>query len=358
MSASDIALVPSDVLEFLAGQYAADVPACLWGPPGIAKSSLVRLSAARYYAECMGFTVDTLGNVRDLTGAVVPVDTYLKDVRVALLDAIDLRGLPRADLDRNTVRWLPPVFMPTDGFGVVFYDELNRGSQSSFNAVMSLVLGGRLGEYVLPPGWRQAAACNNNGPGTSTMPDALLGRFVHADGTVSVSEWCEWALDNNLDPMIIAYMQFRDQTQDPCLLAPRVKGEYGAPNPRTWEFVSKIIGLQESHTVKFARISGAIGRGHATELMAFARLWTTLPNPSAILLDPHNTAVPTDIATMYATAGSLARMCDLSNISAIFTYLDRMPREYMTFAVRSAVGRDATLCATREYTAWSVNSKR
>jgi hypothetical protein len=50
----------------------------------------------------------------------------LRDVRALLLDPIDLRGLPFLGSDGQS-KWATPEFLPQDGTGILFLDELNAG---------------------------------------------------------------------------------------------------------------------------------------------------------------------------------------------------------------------------------------
>lgn len=112
----------------LAAYIAADVPAFLWGPPGVGKSAIVRDVAKE-----RGWKVI--------------------DFRCSTRDPVALMGLP--DLAGETTRWKVPDEFPQverDGeFGILFLDELNVAAPSMQAAAFGLVLDRRVGEYTLPP---------------------------------------------------------------------------------------------------------------------------------------------------------------------------------------------------------------
>jgi MoxR-like ATPase len=108
------------------------LPFFIWGAAGIGKSDLIKLVAEK----------------RGLS---------LCDLRVALYDPVDLRGLPRFEEDKTV--WQAPAVLPRDGKGILFLDDLTTAPQM-IQACYQLVLDRKLGEYTLPDGWVVVAAGN------------------------------------------------------------------------------------------------------------------------------------------------------------------------------------------------------
>jgi hypothetical protein len=111
-----------------------------------------------------------------------------------LLDPVDLRGLPYVGTDGS--KWAVPEFLPTEGAGILFLDELNAAPSMVQAAFYQLVLDGALGEYTLPDGCIIVAAGNRDSDRahTTRMPTPLRNRFVHLDVEVDTQEWSEWRL--------------------------------------------------------------------------------------------------------------------------------------------------------------------
>ena len=149
---------------------AARQPVFVWGGPGIGKSAVVRQLAE---------------------GLNVP----LQDVRALLLDPVDLRGLPSIASDGRS-KWSTPEFLPHDGEGILFLDELNAAPAMVQASCYQLVLDRKLGEYSLPDGWAILAAGNRDSDRavTTRMPTPLRNRFVHLEFEVDLQEWSEWAI--------------------------------------------------------------------------------------------------------------------------------------------------------------------
>lgn len=317
---------PSDVASALVTCIDAEQPACLWGSPGIGKSNLVHQVA-------------------------LATNRAIKDVRAVLLDPVDLRGLPHVNGD-NRAHWAIPEFLPRDGTGILFLDELNRAPMLVQNACFQLVLDRELGEYRLPDGWQVVAACNreSDGGGVTKMSSALCNRFVHLDCEPDLDDWCKWAVANDIEPMTIAFLRFR-----PELLHQFSRTEKAFPSPRSWEFVSRITGKQSNPDVEHALFCGTVGSGAAGEYSAFIRLYRNLPSIDGILLNPASAIVPTEPASLYAVASAMARRANCGNLKRVIQYLDRMPQEFGVMAVKDATGRDNSLCATTEFTSWAVS---
>ena len=104
-------------------------------------------------------------------------------------------------------------------------------------------------------------------------------------------------------------------------------------------------------------ISGTVGKGAASELVAFLRVFRNLPSPDAILMDPKGAAVPKDPATLYALSGSLAARATRENMDNVVTYCDRLPKEFSVLTIKDAAMRDNAVCSTRAFIAWSARNK-
>jgi MoxR-like ATPase len=154
----------SQIASSLHVLFKARQPVFLWGGTGIGKSAIVRQLA---------------------TSLNLP----LQDVRALLLDPVDLRGLPFLGSDGRS-RWATPEFLPKDGEGILFLDELNAAPAMVQASCYQLVLDRKLGEYTLPDGWAIIAAGNRDSDRavTTRMPSPLRNRFVHLEFEVDAQE--------------------------------------------------------------------------------------------------------------------------------------------------------------------------
>lgn len=317
---------PSEIklsLELLAsiGQ-----PVFIWGAPGVGKSQVVAQTA-----EKLGLD--------------------LIDIRAVLLDPVDLRGLPR--IEGELSHWSPPAFLPREGKGILFLDELNAAPPLVQAACYQLVLDGRLGEYELPEGWCVVAAGNRESDRAVThrMPSALANRFVHLDFQVDLEDWLDWAAESNVPSEVMAFLRFRPNLLhdfDPS------KSEKSFPSPRSWEFAAGIIGSKPDPTLEYSLICGAVGEGAAAEFAGFVRVFRDLPEPDAILMSPETAPIPKDPATLYALCEILARKAGEKTVERIMAYASRLPAEFSVLLVRDSMRNDKAIAKSPAFIRWAT----
>lgn len=276
----------------------------------------------------------------------------LVDVRAVLLDPVDLRGLPHIDNNRRAC-WCPPEFLPVDGKGILFLDELNAAPPLVQAACYQLVLDRRLGEYRLPDGWSIVAAGNRETDRAVThrMPSALANRFVHLDFDVDANEWLTWAQGNDIAPEVTAFIRFR-----PTLLHAfdHQKDDKAFPTPRSWEFVSRIMNQKHQAVPDLELIAGVVGEGAAAEFCGFLRIYHNLPDPETLLESPETAEVPDDPATLYAVCELLSQRTDMSNLPRMMTYAKRLPPEFSVLLVRDAARLNSAIVQTPDFNSWAV----
>jgi MoxR-like ATPase len=320
---------PSDCALAVETMIRARVPVFLWGPPGVGKSAI------------MAQTADKLGMA-------------FLDVRVALLDPVDLRGLPR--VTKNQTEWVVPSFLPQasrDGeTGILFLDELTAAAPAMQAASFQLILDRKLGDYTLSTGWRVAAAGNREGDMAVAyrMATALANRFAHVEVVPDLKDWCKWALAADLRAEIVAFLRFRPELLH--LFTPR-SPEKAFPSPRSWEMASRVLDADPPRAVQLACFAGIVGQMAAIELTGFLRVFADLPSVDAVLLNPDKAMVPTDLSALYAITSALAKRADENVVNQVYTYLKRLPPEFTVVGITDAIGRRPTLQQTKAFVAFS-----
>ena len=268
----------SDLTKSLKALVAQKVPTFLWGAPGIGKSSIVK-------------------QIADEKG----LDFI--DLRLALMDPTDLKGIPFYDKETHTALWAPPAFLPREGEGILFLDELNSAAPAVQSSAYQLILDRRIGEYELPDGWAIVAAGNREGDRgvTYRMPAPLANRFVHFELEVNVDDWREWAYRSSLDARIIAYISYKNEH----LFTFDAKSEAKSfATPRSWEYVGNILKAGIEKNLLLETISGAIGRDIAVSFLSFIKVMERLPDIDGII-NAAETQQSEEIDVLYALSSGL-----------------------------------------------------
>jgi len=321
----------SNIKAALTGLLSIKQPVFIWGPPGIGKSQVVRQTAA-----CLNLK--------------------LVDIRAVLLDPVDLRGIPRISQDGRS-HWCAPAFLPTEGAGVLFLDELNAAPPLVQAACYQLVLDRKLGEYQLPDNWSVVAAGNREQDRAVShrMPSALANRFIHIDFEVDTDQWLEWAQQSGISRQVRAFIRFR-----PSLLHdfdPKRETRAFA-SPRSWEFVSRLLESNPDPEMIHELVEGAVGKGAAAEFTGFMTLWDQLPAPSDIISDPDGISVPDNPAVLFALSEMMGAAVTIDNISLVMSWARRLPPEFSVLLMREAVRKTPKIVETSAFSDWaSMNAQ-
>ena len=318
---------PSQINTALKTLISIRQPLFIWGPPGVGKSQVVSQTARQLGLE-------------------------LIDIRAVLLDPVDLRGLPHID-ENHRACWCAPDFLPGEGDGILFLDELNAAPPLVQAACYQLVLDRRLGEYRLPEGWSIVAAGNRESDRSVThrMPSALANRFVHLNFDINIDDWVVWAEKNGMAPEVVAFLRFRPNLLH--VFDPQ-KDEKAFPAPRSWEFVSRILSGTPEAVLEYELIKGAVGEGAAAEFSGFTRVFRNLPDPDVLLISPETAEVPEDPATLYAVCEVLAGKASKENMAQVVAYAKRLPPEFSVLLVRDAVKTDNEVVHTSAFNEWAT----
>ena len=247
----------TDLIVTITSLVEQRVPTFLWGAPGIGKSSIVKQIAQD---RGVGFI----------------------DLRLALMDPTDLKGIPFYDKESHTALWAPPAFLPRHGEGILFLDELNSAPPSVQASAYQLILDRKVGEYELPSGWAIVAAGNREGDRgvTYRMPSPLANRFVHFEMEVDVEDWRLWAYKKGLDERVVSYISYRSEH----LFTFDAKSDAKSfATPRSWEYVDKILKSTITKELLLDTLSGAIGREVGVSFLSFAKVMNRLPDIENIL---------------------------------------------------------------------------
>lgn len=303
------------------------------GPPGIAKTAFVREAASSL--------------AQQYNVPFMPV----RELHLASMSEVDVRGYLIPD-GNKAVFTEPEFFAITRQYerGILFLDEFVQASHEVQKAIAPLILEGRIGEYVLPPGWSVMLAGNglNDGAGANTLLTHIINRvcIVHTRAP-DVDEWVSWALAvGNVPAELVAFAKLRPNLVfDP-------KTEELAPDeafctPRSLHALGDIAnnfpggprGMVES-TVGMAFMCGTIGAPAASEVSSFIRMAINLPPFEMVLGDPDRCPIPDKLDQQYAMVMMCAVRAKLENAQAVMTYLARFDTNLTLTGLAALARRD------------------
>lgn len=261
-------------------------PIFIWGPPGVGKSDMVNQISAEFK------------------------NSHVIDLRMALMDPTDIKGMPYYSAGDNTMKWATPSELPTEEFAkkfeiiILFLDELNSAPPAVQAAAYQLTLNRRVGQYSLPDNVVIIAAGNRMGDKgvTYRMPSPLANRFLHLELRVDFEDWEVWALSNTIHPQVVGFLkQFKgdlynfDPTQHDRAFA----------TPRTWSFVSDMIDDEMPDSSNTDMVAGLVGEGMAIKFMAHRRHAADLPDPADVLSGKVTEFKSKEVSAAYALVTSL-----------------------------------------------------
>lgn len=343
----------SQVVKALHVAIKARRPVFLWGSPGSGKSDLVR-----QVQQEMQEKLDPTGKKK----------FELIDLRLSQLDPVDLRGVPSVDVKTHKTRWNTPSFLPTEGQGIIFLDELNSACQATQAAAYQLLLDFKLGDYELPEGWSIAAAGNRatDKAIVNQMGTALKSRLLHVDVEVNNDDWCRWALTNNIHETVLGFLRFRpallnefdsrgNSAEEKQRMA-RMKDQNTFGVPRTWKFMSDLMHAEVDKEIELEMFTGTVGEGCAVEFAAYMKYYRDLPNIDMILMNPKTAVIPTQPATLYAVSTGVASRATPDNMERVVEYALRLPKEFQVMLIKDAGMRDPKVCATKSFNHWALEN--
>ena len=311
-------------------------PVFLWGPPGIGKSDIVK-------------------QIGEDAGREVI------DVRLALWEPTDIKGIPYYNADQGKMVWAPPAELPTnpESTAIIFLDELNSAPPAVQAAAYQLILNRRVGTYELPKGVDVVAAGNREGDRgvTYRMPAPLANRFIHLEAKVDFDDFQEWAVMNAVHPEVLGYVGFAKQ--DLYDFDPKSPSKAFA-TPRSWVFVSDLLKDDDCDADTLHNlVAGAVGDGLAVKFMAHRKIAGRLPKAEDILDGKVKDLAVKEVSAMYSLTVSLCyELKDRADKKAkgwdsmadnFFRYMmDNFPTELVVMGAKTALTNyDLPLDATK-----------
>ena len=177
----------------------------------------------------------------------------------------------------------------------------------------------------------------------------LRGRVRTFEFTENIDDWSDWALSAGISPITVQFLRFK-----PNLLS-AFDPDKICPTPRNWERVDTIDPSLPTD-VYFANVAGDVGEGAAAEFTAFRRIYESLPNIDALMLNPSKAEVPADPAVRYALCGAIAHRVNKDNFDRVYEFIDKFPPEFQVMCVSDAMKLSPEIKHTKAFVSWAVKN--
>jgi len=320
-----------DLQETLKKAVKAGLPVLVKGAPGVGKSDIITQVAKELKYDLIIFH-PVVSDPTDFKGLPGIVNGKAK-------------FLPFGDLEQ-----LVNAKKPT----IAFFDDVGQAPAVVQAALMQLILVGQVNGVKVSEKVTFIAATNRreDRAGVTGILEPVKSRFATIiELEPTANEWIEWAFENDMPAELIGFINFR-----PALLH---EGKATAdivnhPCPRTIAYAGKLIdiGLDDIET-----LAGAVGEGCAVELVGFISVYNSLPNISAILLDPDNAIVPGEPAALYAVVSALVDTITKDNAARVLKYGNRLPADFSVLLVRDSVRKEPKIQNTKAFIKWATLHK-
>lgn len=246
----------------------------------------------------IGKTCGVMSVINEIN-STLPEDKHFKFKKILLGQTTvgSLSGVPVVNTSTGDIRRAQAPELPTlekEGeYGVLFLDEITTADEAQIQPALGLADDSRnIGEYTLPEHWLVVGA--GNGPDCTNfvrLDDMTLSRFSPFDIQFDYKrDWRPWAHEHNIEPMIIAYLNFKPTS---CVSVESTEMDSAGkmfPCPRTWERLSIELKMRKAmgKPVKPSELGSfagrIIGKRIGREFAAFASFSEDLSfSPQAII---------------------------------------------------------------------------
>ena len=324
------------------------------GQPGIGKSAMLKEIAKQHPHYEMSYIDCTL---LDLGDFALP---YVEVVDNKIVNKVT-RFAPNARFKMHEDK---PV--------IVMLDEIGKAMKSVKNVLLTLMLEHRIGDQYLPEGSIVFGTTNLLSDGVGDMLEA------HARNRVALvtvrkpdaDEWVDWAINNEIDPTIIAWVKqcphalasYTDASQkdNPYIFNPVKAGQAAVVTPRSLEKASHISKQRESlgDSLTLSLLAGTVGESAARDMQAFFTVADTLPSWSAIIDSPTTAILPNDTIAKCMLVFSAISRVEKDTLSQWMAYVQRMDEEWQALFATSVMKSSTKqqFCVTnKQFVDWAVS---
>lgn len=350
---------PSQALQIMKSVLKGGNTPFLLGGTGIGKSAVVK-ELAEILADKKEILKDSIGNLTDNIKPTKKQFGFI-DFRLSLYESVDLGGLPYID-DAGGQKRAFLGNLPVQGEGLLFFDEYAQAHPSVQAVVGQLIYEKRLGEYLMPKGWKMVCAGNraSDRAGSNKLPSHVVGRCSLINFEHDTNDWLAWAVKNNVHADILGFIQYQPEwlnVFDAKIVTPQ-------PSPRSWTRLSDTLKTNPPKELLQMLSETDLGETGAIEFMSFVSLKEDVPSLDDIV-EGREVEVVDESGLMYATVVALVTVLKEASASKVgdyfensLAYIKKFPTpEFSIFYVRSIVNARPELLETSTFSEFKVENQ-
>lgn len=213
--------------------FEARLATMITGHHGVGKSQAVKQYADEHDMQFVDLRLGTQ-DVGDLLGLA----DFIEQPFTRTIDGKDVTVM-----EKVATKFMRPDWFPEDpnSKGIIFLDEVNRGTRPVLQAIFQLVLDHRLHRYELPKAWKVIAAMNPSTADyivTDISDKAFMDRFCHIKLSPSKQEFFTYAEGKKFNTDLLAFLK-----NQPDLLQGELE-DFSlevSPSRRSWDAVNRLL---------------------------------------------------------------------------------------------------------------------
>lgn len=276
------------------------------------------------------------------------------DLRLATIDSIDLNGLPLIDKGAERTKFTRSPYIPKDGHGVLFLDELPQAKAGNQAAISQLILDRRVGSHALGDNWVIIAAGNRakDRAATHKMPTHIANRLTFLELDFSIDTFANYMIEQNVDPSVMAFAKYR-----PDLLESFKPDNDVNCTPRS--FMAAAAFVQAPKELQFPLLAGTIGEGATAEFLGFMRIYKNLPPIEKFIKEPMKVKIPKAADILYATVQKLSHHVDETTVAPLNMFISRLEEspEYIVMFWKNAIRKNKKLLQEKVFQDFLAENK-
>lgn len=316
--------------------YKAKIPLIVYGRFGIGKSVAIKDTAkelsekqGRKFVEWNRINEDEKHNILEN-----PKDFFVFiDIRLSEYDSSDIKGLPEFNSGKKSIDFKVPIWAllmeQENSDGILFFDEISLAPPLVISSCYKILHDRIINNSRINKNWGILSATNTDEDNayTHTLASPLKDRCGEVTLVgASADNWTEWALKNEINSRIIAFINFKSS----YLWKVDFNDTQKYATYRAWERVNtliKDISLNDYDTLQLIS-SSAICEGIATEFVAFCKISEQV-DLKEIVKNPSKLKEIEDIGIRYFIISGIADMyredkVNMDKIMEISRELDKL----------------------------------